>query len=106
MKYKPGSLFIPFSILLPAFLLFVANYAAGQSGGSSPPARDRHTAVWTGKEMIVWGGFDAATYPTDGGCYNPATDSWVALPTNVAPPLSISLSGSGTAVLSWPSPAI
>ena len=23
-------------------------------------ARSGHTAVWTGSEMIVWGGFDAA----------------------------------------------
>jgi len=35
-------------------------------------ARDSHTAIWTGNEMIIWGGvFDAS-----GGRYNPSTDSW------------------------------
>lgn len=34
----------------------------------------RHTAVWTGSEMIVWGGFTSS--PGDGGRYNPKTDTW------------------------------
>ena len=25
---------------------------------NAPTARDYHTAVWTGREMIVWGGYD------------------------------------------------
>ena len=37
----------------------------------------RHTAVWTGSEMIVWGGFHIDTLNT-GGRYIPSTDSWVA----------------------------
>lgn len=35
--------------------------------------RYRSTAVWTGSEMIVWGGRGAAGY---GGLYDPATDTW------------------------------
>lgn len=39
--------------------------------------RYEHTAVWTGNEMIVWGGMEAvgATYG-DGSRYDPATDTW------------------------------
>jgi hypothetical protein len=39
-----------------------------------PVGRLYHTAVWTGSEMIVWGGFLLNT----GGRYNPSTDSWTA----------------------------
>jgi N-acetylneuraminic acid mutarotase len=39
--------------------------------------RYRHTAVWTGSEMIVWGGFVNGGFPSgDGRRYNPATNSW------------------------------
>ena len=38
-----------------------------------------HTAVWTGSEMIVWGGWGGGTnYLNTGGKYNPTTDSWTA----------------------------
>ena len=46
--------------------------------------RDNHTAVWTGTEMIVWGGsFSAGLSLNSGGRYNPATDTW--LPTSRGP---------------------
>jgi hypothetical protein len=35
--------------------------------------------------MIVWGGFNNGSYFNDGGRYNPAADTWTALPTNGAP---------------------
>lgn len=44
--------------------------------------RAGHVAVWTGTEMIVWGGgyridgFGIGDVPADGGAYNPAADSW------------------------------
>ena len=50
------------------------------STGNAPSPRDSHTAVWTGSEMIVWGGIfccPAMDFNT-GGRYNPGTDSWVA----------------------------
>ena len=53
----------------------------------APSPREAHTAVWTGTEMIVWGGYNA-TSDTDtntGGRYNPATDSWTATSTTGAP---------------------
>ncbi len=42
--------------------------------------RQFHTAVWTGNEMIVWGGRTADPLDT-GGVYEPATDTW--LPTSL-----------------------
>jgi hypothetical protein len=47
--------------------------------GAVPSPRLRHTAVWTGTEMIVWGGeptFNAGVYLNTGGRYNPVSDSW------------------------------
>ena len=37
----------------------------------APQARYRHTAVWTGTQMIVWGGFDGSNYFNSGGIYTP-----------------------------------
>src|SRR5206468_7487784 len=48
-------------------------------------ARDAHTAVWTGSEMIVWGGAGLSGYVNTGGRYNPGADSWTATTTNNAP---------------------
>jgi N-acetylneuraminic acid mutarotase len=48
---------------------------------NAPTARHEHTAVWTGSEMIVWGGSNLNT----GGRYNPGTDSWTATSTTNAP---------------------
>src|SRR5438034_8677962 len=46
---------------------------------NAPTARSSHTAVWTGSEMIVWGGNDIDYNPLNtGGIYNPSTDSWTA----------------------------
>lgn len=48
---------------------------------NQPSARDGHSSVWTGSKMLVWGGVSpATTYPRDGGQYDPATDSWTAIP--------------------------
>lgn len=41
--------------------------------------RGAHRAVWTGREMVVWGGFDT-TDLKDGAAYDPASDSWSQLP--------------------------
>ena len=41
----------------------------------APAARGYHTAVWTGEEMLVWGGF-GGDYLNDGGAYDPVSDSW------------------------------
>ena len=51
---------------------------------SPPDGRDLHTAVWTGAEMIVWGGYKGIDLDS-GGRYNPSTDSWTATSTTNAP---------------------
>jgi len=55
----------------------------------APTGREFPTAVWTGSEMIVWGGFSFDSsgehYWNTGGRYNPSTDSWVATSTINAP---------------------
>src|SRR5438094_958409 len=52
---------------------------------SAPAGRTYHTAVWTGSEMIVWGGVDVSGYFNTGGRYHPATDSWTATSIASAP---------------------
>jgi N-acetylneuraminic acid mutarotase len=51
---------------------------------NAPAPRASHTAVWTGSEMIVWGGY-GGTYLNTGGRYDPSTDSWTAISTINAP---------------------
>jgi hypothetical protein len=51
----------------------------------APAARGGHTAVWTGSELIVWGGVNGVSYLNDGGRYNPAGNSWTAVSTTGAP---------------------
>jgi len=52
----------------------------------APAGRRSHTAVWTGSEMIVWGGWNENSFPLNtGGRYNPSTDSWRATSTTNAP---------------------
>ena len=51
---------------------------------NAPIGRSLHTAVWTGSEMIVWGG-SSPTIVNTGGKYNPSTDSWSATTTVSAP---------------------
>ena len=48
----------------------------------APSARNQHTAVWTGSEMIIWG---ADFVGNTGGRYNPAGNSWTAISTTGAP---------------------
>jgi len=52
---------------------------------NAPSARSLHTAVWTGSEMIVWGGYNGGSYLNTGGRYNPSTDSWTATSLTNAP---------------------
>ena len=53
------------------------------STANAPSGRAGHTAVWTGSEMIVWGGVSVHhCYLNTGGRYNPSTDSWTATSTD------------------------
>jgi N-acetylneuraminic acid mutarotase len=55
------------------------------SSTGAPTARISHTAVWTGAEMLVWGGHDGSAALNTGGRYNLNLDSWSAITTNAAP---------------------
>jgi hypothetical protein len=53
---------------------------------NTPAGRYWHTAVWTGSEMIVWGGYDGERADLNtGGRYNPRTNSWMATTMTNAP---------------------
>jgi N-acetylneuraminic acid mutarotase len=53
---------------------------------ATPACQAGFSAVWTGSEMIVWGGStDQVEYVNSGGRYNPATDSWTATSSTGAP---------------------
>ncbi|HYP27133.1 MAG TPA: hypothetical protein VE262_10485, partial [Blastocatellia bacterium] len=60
----------------------VTNTWAYTSTVNAPSARTDHTAVWTGTEMIVWGGHFALN---TGGRYNPATNTWTQTNLDGAP---------------------
>jgi len=65
--------------------------AAPGGGGSAtsrvnaPSPRGQHTAIWTGSEMIVWGGLNTTNTLNTGAAYDPTTDTWRALPMTRAP---------------------
>ena len=48
---------------------------------NAPSGRSSHTAVWTGTEMIVWGGSNS----NPGWRYDPSTDTWTATSATNAP---------------------
>jgi len=57
----------------------------GTSTTNAPVGRVAHTAVWTGSEMIVWGGYDGSSFVNTGSRYDPRFDSWTATSTANAP---------------------
>ncbi len=68
-----------------------------------PSERYRHTAVWTGTEMLVWGGWANRYNAADpqGGRYNPSTDTWSFMTTAGAPTARVMQDGvwSGTELI-------
>jgi len=69
-----------------------------------PSARARAPVVWTGHEVILWGGTIQSQPPPDpGGRYDPATDTWRSISMIGAPSLRTehSLAWTGREVLVW-----
>jgi N-acetylneuraminic acid mutarotase len=66
-----------------------------------PTGRSGHTAVWTGKEMIIWGGSSGGTYLTTGGRYNPATDTWSETRTSPVGRQNHTAVWTGTEMIIW-----
>ncbi len=79
--------------------------ATSTGRGDVPTARWGHTAVWTGTEMIVWGGRSASsTALNTGGRYSPSTDTWVATSTGANVPATRSSHiavWTGTRMIVW-----
>jgi hypothetical protein len=82
-------------------------WLATSTGANCPTGRYDHTAVWTGTEMVIWGGrwFDEYDhYENSGGCYAPATNSWMATSTGLGCPIGRSSPTgiwTGTEMIVW-----
>jgi N-acetylneuraminic acid mutarotase len=71
---------------------------------NAPTPRTEASAVWTGSEMIVWGGGDAGfTRLNTGGRYNPSTNSWSSTSLTNAPSPRSGHGGvwTGTEMIVW-----
>lgn len=55
------------------------------SSAGAPSPRISSTGIWTGQDMIVWGGFSGGGRSNEGAAYNPRNDTWRALATDGAP---------------------
>ena len=66
-----------FAPATPAAGCIINTWNATGAGINLPAPRYGQTAVWTGIEMIVWGGYGTG-YLSSGGIYVPALDSWSA----------------------------
>jgi len=63
------------------------SWTATSTGAGAPLGRQQHTVVFTGTEMIVFGGFGTAFQPSNtGGRYNPTSNTWIALPAGASVP--------------------
>jgi hypothetical protein len=54
----------------------------------APAPRFQHLAVWTGTEMVIWGGIPSSTVDVpvmDAARYNPTTDTWTPMSLEGAP---------------------
>jgi len=71
---------------------------------NAPPGRFKHTAVWTGIEMVVWGGGTSNGFTfNSGGKYNPGSDRWTPTSTTNAPSARSSHTAvwTGTEMIVW-----
>lgn len=51
----------------------------------APSGRSGALTVWTGNEMIIWGGFGNSGWTNTGGRYDPVANTWSPLPLTEAP---------------------
>jgi hypothetical protein len=71
------------SLIAQGYQMFLSFPAPGWTNAASanaPGARYGHTAVWTGTDYILWGGYSSPTaFATSGARYTPEVDQWQAL---------------------------
>jgi hypothetical protein len=73
----PGELLNDGALFRPATNTWIA--PVNPTG--APSARHKHTAVWTGTEMIIYGGNDNTLPLNNGSRYNPASGgTWTSIP--------------------------
>src|SRR5262249_9661974 len=69
----------------------------------APDPRSQHVAVWTGSQMVVWGGLTAGGPTASGGIYDPVKRTWVPTSLANAPPPSYDASAvwTGSGMIVW-----
>ena len=73
-------------------------------GGLTPSRRSLHAAVWTGSELVIWGGqTPGGGVLADGAGYAPASGAWRSLSAAFAPSARRyhTATWTGTAILVW-----
>lgn len=87
MKRKLIIIFIAVIILLGITIFFMTRPNAWKpiTTIGAPEPRWGHTAIWTGYEMVIWGGQNDTRYFRNGGRYAPEYDLWTAMATEGAP---------------------
>ncbi len=87
---KQRQLTLPFKQLCLAALSASISWSSAATTNvipitGAPGPRYSHTAVWTGTEMIIWGGQSGTSVYGDGARYNPVTQIWSAVNSTGAP---------------------
>src|SRR5262249_21072185 len=96
----------------PIATAFAFNPATNQTRAlpPMPTSRHRHVAVWTGRQLVIWGGGtspynrDKGTYavPRNGVAYDPVRNTWSAMPASpLRGRIGADAAWTGTAVLIW-----
>lgn len=80
-----GSLIFPFALSSGARYNPSANTWTALPTLNAPGPRTSHRAVWTGEDMLIWGGTDLNVNLNTGGRYNRAANTWSIISTNNAP---------------------
>jgi len=91
--HPPSKSFLMSGLLLVLLLLLTIHVQAAQQPEAwfptttegAPSARNNHTAVWAGAEVIIWGGYGATFDVNSGGRYDPEADAWLPTSTTGAP---------------------
>jgi hypothetical protein len=68
---------------------------------ATPSARELASVVYTGSQLLVFGGRSGATYLQSGALYDPLNDTWSAIANGGAPRAAPALGVSGSELLIW-----
>ena len=65
------------------------------------PRQQWHNAIWTGKEMIIWGGGEREASQDVGWKYDPSTDTWKEIPTSFSGGIATIAVWADTEMIIW-----